>query len=1102
MGYSLRPYQLSGIASQIRHLTTNNQGAVVFATGSGKTDVGTIIGSELLHNGVVNKVIAATPFTSIVVDFASKSGDHFTTLAPNNRQFNIHKIDNYFNDDDNNDKVKTATINNIINAIYSKDKSFIVSTHAAIASNKIIEEINSFTNLSDMLLIIDEAHHCYFSDDDDETQTTEYKHSTKLGELAKSMLARGAKVLYLTATPYRTVGTKTELIFDSTECHPVIRTLGEQMKDGYSPRVKTEYIQVDYTLAGKHNMFGDTPSSKIDETQLRTVLPVIGEAYVNDDYPKSIWLIPAGNAEDSSIIVKQWIEENITLPEHIQRVRGRKTPNVLIAIGKDKKGILEALGSDKKSGGRQYDIVLGCRKFDEGTDVPTASHLYMIGLPSNVRLFHQRVGRVTRMKGAVSGYSEWFGDKYLDNSKVVFIAPVKVKNGKQAKVKEFDYNVSKQLLHCIFAAESYAEYCEATNINHSIRMAFEKLECEADIQSKNDTKEQIKALFSELELTMVKNDSTNEFEVLTGLALNPHETIGDKYRQLKASDLSIDEKREAYGLLLNHLPEEVKASEGFQNLITKMVSKMVTDTKRLEKRCTDVPDIKMAPYSIMCNEFEQIIEQYQECEINSDSYNAINKVFTELTAESISEWADKCGYLLGEEHHKKTALIVIDYYKKYNKYPSIVDSNYEIRKLGMWLSNARQEYATRYPILNKLAVDANIPDMFTIWDADTHQLKNCEELISYINENGKTPTQQDPIPEVRSLGKWLMGMKKIINGDADVSYRQLLLDYVSEAGFPTIFDYGDRNKIAKDKCEAVCQFYIDNGRLPSENNKDENQLRVFLTKIRGYWHNNKHDQLHQSIYDTLNKYNLMHLLTNTNTDRDINIIREYCTYINTHSKIPTYHGKNTLSLRRVFDRIYETVRDNLESDFSILAIKTANELGHPNIFDDKYNGMDVNDFKVHEIFKYHKENGRLPRSCNCEDDEKKLGQRLLNIRGDVRSGVIIPQSYYDIAKSYGFDDNVFKSTTKTDLEMQAYKRAEEICLFRIKHGRYPKTKPKTTNEAEYAYESKLAGQHGTLRKARDNKKGGSNWYSICDTLMEKYNLPDLYSPIDRKKNKV
>lgn len=862
---TLREYQNPQVNKLIRQLQNANEAALISAVGTGKTIVTAVVGDELIKRGIVKKVIVSAPFNTIVKEFPDLSGKKFLSGVANNAQYLIGKID------------KSENIKHLIDVITGNSSEFLSTSHHAMANHRVRTAVNQADDLSDLLLVIDEAHHCFTSDDEDEN-----KDGTLLGEIADKIKQKGGKILYVTATPYRTVGNQTNLIFDPLKCNPVIRTIGEQMRDGYAPSLNTEYIHVrDVKLinGGIAGIFGDLLTTRISDPQLKTLLPRIIKQWKAEKYPKTIMLVPAGNADHTAQEVKKYLEE-ITFPSNVASVRGRKHPSVLISVG-DSGSVIEFNGKemseieyDKANNGHIYDIVIGCRKFDEGTDVSSASHIFMVGLPSSVRLFHQRTGRVLRDKKNIEGYAEWFGTEWVDKSKVVFFAPI----GK--KTKEFDYKVGRQLLHCIFAAESYQEYCESLNASQNIRIAFEDKHKKAKAEATRAELEEVMALLGNIELNELKDYSSNEYNELVKESLNPDMTVGERIDMIKSSTMSDAERVIALNNIINHLPDDIKGKIDWDAI----VNSIVKSVKKKKVAGFDVP-----PTSAISDVFDDVLREFYSVKITTNTERAVQQVFSSLSGETFKEWAEKCSQFMGEDNGLMWINKICDYIDEHGFTPTDVgDANSLATKLfRLRSSKSGLNDNVFYPSYDVLVGKRGYPDLLNQINHEDDALKWINNICDYIDKYGRNPPKSE-----RELYFRLHGFRAYKqdkgNGHFHDSYQKL----IESRGYPTLFDINDLESGGINWLSKICDFIDDNGKPPAQSSIDkyEKSLGGKLQQLKQSKSGNKNSRWYdsyQSYAESRGYPKLLNIISGDNRNQMyINIIKDICAFVNSNGCDP------------------------------------------------------------------------------------------------------------------------------------------------------------------------------------------------------------------------
>ena len=490
----LRPYQSEIILESIRFLKRDKMVAIVAAVASGKT----LMCNAIVHKMNFKKVIIATPFLHIGKTYDNKTDVmyHFASEFGSSCSYIVKENSSIFIEDNSLQAVRNLVKSNI------KQPHHIVSHHALARLEKFFVD-NTF-DLKDTLIVIDEAHHCSENPEDE----------TKIGNTMSSVIKMGASIMYMTATPYRIKDNKPFIILP-TNCHCIVRTIGEQMREHFSPA-----IEVIYTKMSRDSLIEDglsTLSSNGDtrfsnETVFKEYYKTILKRWIEDNYPKSIIIIPSGDSVEKSIQFQKFFEAQI-FPSKISKTRKRTNPKVLNAVGLDKDVIMQEIQSDRERNGQQYDLIIACKRCDEGTDIPSASHIYSIGIPQNLRLINQRIGRILRSKKDIPEYNTFFDEKWTNLSVVNYFLPL------IGEVKNFQKQGGNQIIHSILVSEDYKKYCTdipfIARVKYAIKTKLKKdtkklearLEYLDDFIVKNEINDPYPNLLYEIELSKMNREN-------------------------------------------------------------------------------------------------------------------------------------------------------------------------------------------------------------------------------------------------------------------------------------------------------------------------------------------------------------------------------------------------------------------------------------------------------------------------------------------------------------------------------------------------------------------------------------------------------------------
>jgi hypothetical protein len=187
---------------------------------------------------------------------------------------------------------------------------------------------------------------------------------------------------------------------------------------------------------------------------------------------------------------------------------------------------LEQLRLDKTSGGAMYDIIIFCQMLNEGADVPSMSHMYLMGYPSNERLMTQLMGRLARDRRGIPGYSRWFAPEWVKESRVVFLQPSGVLPG----------NVVRMMLRIILASENHGKFCEFSGVASRLRINLEKkVEQAARGSARREKLEDLLQTLVHMEMQDGVDSAGEELDLLRSVQLNPSMTLGERSRLIQDS---------------------------------------------------------------------------------------------------------------------------------------------------------------------------------------------------------------------------------------------------------------------------------------------------------------------------------------------------------------------------------------------------------------------------------------------------------------------------------------------------------------------------------------------------------------------------------------
>jgi superfamily II DNA or RNA helicase len=875
----LRIYQAEHIKKLVRELKERNIACLFSAVGSGKTTESKIVINEVIKEEVlgIKKVIISSPFMTIARDFETSDEDEIYT-CPADSKYNTSSYVIPGNSIKMIEKETTKEMRRVLKATNYHPCSF---SHASLAGiSKFINDPS--TILAHTLFVIDEAHHCFHDDEDEETGNGK---GTKLGQVVNTAIEKGAKVLYLTATPYRTEGRKTTPIVDISTCNPVVRTIGQQILEKFSPSVDVEYIHIkgnkkflknklkkDSTIVDGANVTFNRPQ------KARIYAEYVYKQWIKDGCPKAIIVIPGGESVGSAESIKNYFLKK-GFPGNISKIRGRKIPIVFDAVGTsstDRERILGEIREDKGQNGHKFDLVIGCRRFDEGTDVPSASHVYMIGIPGNVRLFQQRVGRILRNKKSVEGYKEWFGEAWLNKAKAVFFVPL------CKKVNALDYQVARQLLHCVFAGESYQTYCDSINFSMELEIAIENHLNDVA----GDHEDEINDLIDTLDALKMKDEighAERVAKIAVEIKKNPDMTKKEICEKVLEGVTSPSEKLSIQNALIENL-------DFSKTDIKKMAWNVVKNVSAGNHTRKD-PDMVLRPNDNsfaqeMEAEFKKLIEKFGNEKVNFKTDKYVDEVLVNLTGEDLTGWTKECEALWNdEETSNKLTNEYIDFIEKYKREPKQTSKkdSYELR-LSIWMANKRQAKkgkgsSTFYPSDENIAIKREIPNLFDTQDDLENALKKLQEVAKEFKKTGKKPSLNTP------LGRWIHKMihLKYNPNPKQGRFYPVLDEEANKLGVSGLFDH--QTTIKLNKIKNLISYIQKNG-IPSK--KD--------VIYKFYYHTKEEYQngiLSTELKEEIDKSKLRKFFLNIDKEKEDNKKMEsLCQFYKINNRLPCITSKN------------------------------------------------------------------------------------------------------------------------------------------------------------------------------------------------------------------
>ncbi len=167
------------------------------------------------------------------------------------------------------------------------------------------------------------------------------------------------------------------------------------------------------------------------------------------------------------------------------------------------------------------------------------------------------------------------------------------------------------------------------------------------------------------------------------------------------------------------------------------------------------------------------------------------------------------------------------------KYPPKSSKLPKVKRLAIWVGSQRLNYKNKILSKEKLAKLQSIGFIFDSQE-ESWQI-NLDQLTEYLKVNdGKYPSADDPIPEIRKISAWVFKQRKSYNKKQLPANR---LDKLQSIGF--VFDPHEENW--QNTFNRLVKYINENnGKFPSSRDSDPNikALAIWISKQRAIFRNN------------------------------------------------------------------------------------------------------------------------------------------------------------------------------------------------------------------------------------------------------------------------
>lgn len=918
---------------------------MLLPTGAGKTAIARNHCSHVLnhpnHTGI-KRVIITTPQKQILNSFLDTNEEEWSIKGKHSSQ----KIDNVI--------IEEKETKDIGSFLKGSSGSMIAISCIQSITNQRSNAFNPFEEIEDcssILWVIDEAHH--IEAEQTANVITEFKN-------------KNGKILYLTATPFNANGALR--ILNDPNIEIIHRSLGEHMKDGFAPELEMSYEMFDIS-AGVQTEYNRIRSRSTNE-EMKSWAESIARAYAKDNNPKTLVVIPSfpmsddGNLENldttnAANALKVELEKNIP---------GIK---VLSAVGNDSSGVItKSISAERDAGCGGHDIIIACRRFDEGTDVPAISAVYLVGMTGCRRII-QLMGRALRNKSTIKGFSDKYPD-YLTKSIFKFF----IFNTTQATDEDLEdsqYEFSLSAIKTINAVQNFRSYNVISGAVRVRRRLQERIETLLEDDPDNPDIEILEELVSEIEQPIIALETSGEKDD-SMLALMAHSKMDHTNEEAleNASETAL-----AY-VQSTLLSNELKTDEDVEEFVEKRITR-----KRRNRNA-----------NVINEELEELVTQYATEKVNYIESDLIKTFVTSINRNTLEEWGDVLWDITGYEERQWNRITqAIEFESIHNKLPSINTDDVVEKKLAKYLTQLRvakwSPDSTSMVVYNSTINKLKEINKLHILDGkEQRQYNQTIALIEWMSITNRTPNKGEDLLE-NNMSMFLNRLRNLHNNPEAHKGRiyQETYKFLENEGKLEILQRRDFSLEQLQILQNIVSFFQKHNKLPSPTSSNENEriLANTLMRIRSAKNNeNYQGKVYEESMRYLDSNNMTWILNNRGrATEQLMKTKNLIDFYRKHGRLPSKLKADEASLCKFYNAIrlsYNTPEKKTKD--SVVYQETIDYLVGDNMlwilaavdFEIKQNN------KVSELINYIKANSKLPNQYSVDKSERSLYVFRKNLR--------------------------------------------------------------------------------------------------------------------------
>lgn len=996
---TFRPYQDSLFRAMARAVNNDKHPFLIAPPGAGKTLLMRTLAEHVLRHRRFRKVVISTPQNQIKQGFRRSCrvracGSIYDLSVP----LQQHAAD-----------LRTWLSNSQNTGVVLYCNATLTNARGHAASNPFQDVVDC----SDILWIVDEAHHI---------------EAPCLSKLLTWFRAHGGRVCYATATPFNE-NSLLSVLSDPDVDHAAFQPLGEHIHLGYAPDVKLEHVRVDGV------------QSHLTYLNYQPVVAaywakVISKKYTADGRPKMLLVIPPTYSGVEDKTTQDTAAALISALE--TRLPGVRCLNT-VGPGLEIERRIEDEAKAACVGVGGHDIIVSCRRFEEGTDVPDISAVYIIGMRTD-RQTIQLMGRALRNKHELPAAFAVRHPQYVDTAKIVFFLP-----------RAHDRNLALSAIKVIAAVQVFTSY-ETITGPARVREA---------IQAKGRSKAHRAAADLVTTMTLCSSntgiaDATSLFSLLAG------SRIGQLFKHAYAGG-SDEAKNLLASIALGKLTDE-----GVQSVADKLIAASRNAKRRDEAqrqiatsvrgRLTSDPEVRAV--------LEGVVGQYASTSVKLDLDASAVSYVTYLGGDTIQNWANLLQSSLNRDQLRLRRLSEIcDFKDKYRRDPSQVGDSLAEVKLGRSLSNLRMMFKELTSddsrrMYTDFCVERGYPSMLPARDRLDDMKRRLRAVFDFMDTHAREPKERTRLRRAeRILGYSLRRLREEASQSCSASERDELYKFSCQHRYPDILVRPESIRVVRGQSQSqlaaalrICDFKDAHNRDPRFNATDqaERSMASVLHRLR-VQHQRTRDIETEEAVAARGYADLLTIVDNKS--RLLRSIDDICDFRDKYGRAPqrTKSSSSESALcgkMRYLQVLYAKYTTGTPCPFD----KQMYDLAQTRNCLDMLVARDRESDSaatVAAICEFKLKYGRIPAKQAADPEESSLGRALKMLRTSQRRATLTRPAVRAVIDKYDQHDmfnlprhlsaeaRQLPSSKSVKLQLWREECVRLLCAFKNTHGRYP-----------------------------------------------------------------